>query len=301
MGAFAEERSAGEKIGDLKWKSQLMSSMLPLHPWNNDFDWRDAKAPGRRLSAEQIETFNRDGYVILEQALPASVVGQVLTATDQAERAYNEALVASGGRSGISEVGAMTVSAHLVSRHAVLRQLSTHELFADLAHDLIGDDVNLYWDQAVYKKPEKPRRFPWHQDNGYVYIEPQQYLTCWIPLTEATSDNGCPQIAPGLHRRGTLRHTYVEPLGWQCFVEPPGEVVAAPTSPGDVIVFSSLAPHFTGPNVTGKVRKAYILQYAPAGAHVLRGDPARGGPEGRAPCDDPDHQYPVLRAGHPCA
>ena len=85
------------------------------------------------------------------------------------------------------------------------------------AADLIGPDVNLYWDQAVYKKPEKPRRFPWHQDNGYTFIEPQHYLTCWIALTDATEDNGCPWVAPGLHRSGTLAHRYVEPLGYECF------------------------------------------------------------------------------------
>jgi len=34
-------------------------------------------------------------------------------------------------------------------------------------------------DQAVYKKPAIPR-IPVHQDNGYTYIEPQQYLTCWL-------------------------------------------------------------------------------------------------------------------------
>ena len=90
----------------------------------------------------------------------------------------------------------------------------------DLCADLLGPDVNLYWDQAVYKKPEKPRRVPWHQDNGYTYIEPQQYLTIWLALTDATEDNGCPVVAPGVHRMGTLAHTYVEPLGLRVLQRP---------------------------------------------------------------------------------
>ena len=40
-----------------------------------------------------------------------------------------------------------------------------------------------------------------------------------------------------------------------------------------IVVFSSLTPHMTGPNVTDATRKAYILQYAHAGSEVLRGDP----------------------------
>jgi phytanoyl-CoA hydroxylase len=70
----------------------------------------------------------------------------------------------------------------------------------------------------------------------------------------------------------------------------------AEVAAGGVVVFSSLTPHLTGPNLTGEVRKAYILQYAPQGAEVLRGDPS-GEPTERVPADDPDRQFPVLRAG----
>ena len=52
---------------------------------------------------------------------------------------------------------------------------------------------------------------------------------------------------------------------------------------GLVTVFSSLSPHRTGPNLTQKTRKAYIIQYAedgavihlPDGSTVLANDPER--------------------------
>ena len=37
---------------------------------------------------------------------------------------------------------------------------------------------------------------------------------------------------------------------------------------GSIAVFSSLSPHRTGPNLTQKTRKAYILQYADDGAVI---------------------------------
>jgi len=180
----------------------------------------------------------------------------------------------------------------------LLRDLTRHDALLGVCRDLIGPDVNLYWDQAVYKKPERPRRFPWHQDNGYAFVEPQQYLTCWIALTDATLRNGCPQVAPGLHRMGTLAHRYVDPLGFECLSEP-DDVVVAEVPAGGAVVFSSLTPHLTGPNTTDAVRKAYIVQYAPADAEVLRGDPSAGAPSRRERCDDPARQYPVLRGGEP--
>src|SRR5690606_22202254 len=98
------------------------------------------------------------------------------------------------GRLFIARAGEITFSTHLVLRSALLRAFCASPLFQDLGHDLIGPDVRLYWDQAVYKKPEADRDFPWHQDNGYAFVEPQQYLTCWVALSDATLENGCPWV-----------------------------------------------------------------------------------------------------------
>jgi ectoine hydroxylase-related dioxygenase (phytanoyl-CoA dioxygenase family) len=85
--------------------------------------------------------------------------------------------------------------------------------------------------------------------------------------------NGCPQVAPGLHRAGTLQH-WVEPWGLTCLGAVDGAQVAE-ADPGDVVVFSSLTPHMTGPNRTAEVRKSYIVQYCHAGAEVVAADGTR--------------------------
>ena len=177
----------------------------------------------------------------------------------------------------------------------MLRRFTSSALFADVGADLIGPDVRLYWDQAVYKKPGTESPFPWHQDNGYAFVEPQQYLTCWVALTDATEENGCPWVVPGLHRLGTLAHEYSD-IGLVCLHDPE-HAVAVPASAGSIVVFSSLTPHSTGPNRTDAVRKAYIVQFAPTGAAVIRGEP--GGVTTRVTADDESRQYEVLRAGAP--
>ena len=42
--------------------------------------------------------------------------------------------------------------------------------------------------------------------------------------------------------------------------------IPVPAKAGEIVVFSSLTPHCTGPNKTNLTRKSYILQYAPNGA-----------------------------------
>jgi ectoine hydroxylase-related dioxygenase (phytanoyl-CoA dioxygenase family) len=267
------------------------------HPWNRGFHWDDHTGPFRALGDDQVRHYDRHGYVVVPDLVPADLLADATAAIDRFD-ARTEAFLRSveGERLSIAEAGAITFSVHLAARSPVLRRLVTDAALTGIAADLVGSDVRLYWDQAVYKKPEKPRRFPWHQDNGYAYVEPQQYLTIWLALTDATTVNGCPQVGPGLHRRGTLEHHYVEPLGWECLDEP-RSAVAAPVSAGGAVVCSSLTPHLTGPNLTPEVRKAYIVQYAPDGAVRLEGDPTAGPPTGRVHCDAPDRQFPVVVGG----
>ena len=266
---------------------------LERHELNTSFAWEDRVGPFRRVTDDQAAQFDRDGYVVIEDLIDRATLEAVTREIDGFEAKVETFLKTQPDeRMMIAEAGALTVTLHIASRSQVLRDLVMSEPLTDLCADLIGPDVNLYWDQAVYKKPEKPRRVPWHQDNGYTYTEPQQYLTVWLALTDATLDNGCPHVAPGLHRMGTLAHYYVEPLGFECFEDPPppsGEATA-PVKAGGAVVFSSLMPHLTGPNLTDDVRKAYIVQYAPAGAYTRTEN-------GDVPCDDPDRQFPVLRDG----
>ncbi len=276
-----------------------MPPAYALHPWNSGFSWLDHPISDGPLSPEEIATFDQDGFVVVPELLEPDVLAGALEVIDSAEARGEETLRGlPGGRFSISEAGAITFTTHLVARSGVLRALSVHPRILGLCAQLIGPDVRLYWDQAVYKKPEKPRRFPWHQDNGYTFVEPQAYLTVWIALTDAAERNGCPQVATGLHRLGTLRHEFVDPLGFECFSEVERPAVAEVPA-GGAVVFSSLTPHLTGPNLTDAVRKSYILQYAPTGARVLRGDPRAGAPVERVLCDEPTRQYEVLRGGRP--
>ena len=262
------------------------------HPLNRDFVWRDTVAdPLRRLSVGQAARFNQDGFVKLEGVFSPEEIAAVTAAIDPIEEERERYVREQhAGRMRLSEADIITFTTHIVRNSPVLRDFAAHPAIKDLCHDLIGPDVRLYWDQSVYKKTGKPQEFPWHQDNGYTFVTPQQYLTLWIPLVDVDADNGCPWIAPGLHKLGTLEHWPTD-IGLKCLETAP-DAVCVPAKAGDVVVFSSLAPHRTGPNLkTGTVRKAYILQYAPDGAYIPQSDGAR------IPLNAPERQFSILYGG----
>jgi phytanoyl-CoA hydroxylase len=260
------------------------------HPLSADFHWEDRGGPFRRVTEAQREAFDRLGFAKFETVFTPAEIAAVTAAIDPLEVEAEEKLRRAGGTISISTADEITFTTHMVKVSPVLRDFAAHPFIKDVCHDLLGEAVRLYWDQSVYKKTAQMREFPWHQDNGYTFIEPQQYLTFWLPLVDVDEQNGCPWIAPGLHRGGTLDH-WVTEIGLKCLDEAT-DAVAVPAKAGDAIVFSSLAPHRTGPNLkTGTVRKAYILQYSHDGSVATYRD-------GRtAVQDDPERQFVILRPG----
>lgn len=263
---------------------------VQLHPLNNDFHWRDVSTrEPRRLTPGEVAQFNDEGFVKLEGVFTPEEIAAVTAAIDPLEAQEEARLRDNGGRHFISQADVITFTVHLVKRSPVLKAFAAHPALKDICHDLIGGDVRLYWDQSVYKKSAEEREFPWHQDNGYTFIEPQAYLTLWLPLIDTDAENGCPWVVPGLHKRGTLKHR-PSAIGHVC-IEETDEAVCVPGKAGDVIAFSSLTPHRTGPNLRlGTVRKAYILQYAPDGAYTIVDGV-------RKLQDDPDRQFRILQDG----
>jgi ectoine hydroxylase-related dioxygenase (phytanoyl-CoA dioxygenase family) len=260
------------------------------HPLSRDFQWENRDVPLRRLMPAQREAFNAQGFVKIEGAFSAEEVAAVTAAIDPLEAAGEDRLREAGGTVSIATADVITFTTHIAQRSAVLKTFAAHPFIQGVCHDLLGDDVRLYWDQSVYKKTGEAREFPWHQDNGYTFIEPQQYLTFWLPLVDVDEQNGCPWIAPGVHLGGTLDH-WTTGIGLKC-LETVEDAVAVPARAGDAIVFSSLSPHRTGPNLkAGSVRKAYILQYCADGSVATLRDGAR------VVQDDPERQFKVLEAG----
>jgi phytanoyl-CoA hydroxylase len=267
---------------------------MKKHKLNEGFDWQERKAPFRLITDQQATAYNRDGFLVIEDVFDNDVIDALIAELDPLEVAAEELQRRQeSGQPGISRADEIMFSAHIVKHSETARAFTHAKFFQDLTYDLLGPDVRLYWDQLVYKKPGNAQVFPWHQDNGYTFIQPQQYLTCWVALSDADEDNGCPWVLPGAHREGTYRHRWTD-IGFDCTPEQSQQRKSAPVRKGGVVVFSSLTPHMTGPNLSNRLRKTYIVQFAPDGAHaVLIND----GERVEIPCDAPDRQYSILVDG----
>lgn len=228
------------------------------------------------LTPEQLHQFAEQGFIVLENAFDPEEMDALAQRIDSITEEHNRKIASTGERQeGISRANEITFTAHLVKKDEIFQQFCAHETLVDVTTTLLGPDVSLYWEQAVYKRQETKRDFPWHQDNGYgnlAMLDP--YLTCWIALADATVENGCIWVMPGSHKGGIVEHRPT-PIGLQCyFGEDPGVPVAL--KKGGMAVFSSMLFHRSGPNVSDTVRKGYIVQYSKTGTvNAKTGEPFR--------------------------
>jgi phytanoyl-CoA hydroxylase len=177
-----------------------------------------------------------------------------------------------------SHPGASLIFTHSNIIDSGLFDIWSSEKMLNIVEPVLGKDIDGHPFFAVRPKPPEVDLFvvPWHQDSSYLadgaHLTPQ--VTCWVPLMDATVENGCMEIAVGEHLDGEKRHVAeeYEELGntsWYLEIEP--SLVSAfkteicEVKRGDVIIFTHLTPHRSLPNLSRNCRWSIDMRYMKAG------------------------------------
>ena len=251
---------------------------LQLHkPMSNDLS---APSDDYPLSAEQIASYQRDGYLIL----PNVVTESELLPLESTFQRFIEGRVPGMGRDFCDmsgPYGRAFEDFNLVN--AVLPRVYEPQLSgnvferraAAIARQLIGDDIALDYDQFLAKRPKRARAvFAWHQDLGYwpTGTPDTRTATCSLALDDATLENGCLQVVPGSHREAELRAH--RPSAWSLSPElreeahtltvelgPADAIVPLPVRRGSITVHNERIVHGSPGNTTGGWRRTYIVAF----------------------------------------
>ena len=87
----------------------MVDDRLEPHPWNQGFTWVDREGPFRRLTSAQVESFDRDGFVVLPDVFGDAELEPLIEVIDRNEAATDQFLQrVDGGRISIAESGAIT-------------------------------------------------------------------------------------------------------------------------------------------------------------------------------------------------
>jgi phytanoyl-CoA hydroxylase len=161
-------------------------------------------------------------------------------------------------------------------------RLLTNPALLDVAESVIGPEI--FSCPVQHTRTKLPKRglagnagnglvgkIPWHQDLGVLMPEADEstILTVWIPMNEATVANGCMQVIPRSHSRGSLfDHCPSGPGGLAIpdTVLPPGEPAILPMKPGSALLMTQSTVHSSLDNTTtDQVRISFDLRFQPTG------------------------------------
>lgn len=156
----------------------------------------------------------------------------------------------------------------------------------DAASSLLPENQQILFlnEQYIIKPPGYGdlTRFPWHRDDQYIPSAARfpPFISCWVCLDATNLNNGALDLLP-----------YYLTTSESCTLEPSIEIYSDPqkymewhhnvsvidlppsvpiqchirnvcTNPGDVVFMSSTVLHRSGPNKSGRHRRAYMAQFS---------------------------------------
>ena len=235
-------------------------------------------APIQRWRNDQLESFERDGFLLIEE-------GFVDLETVELVRDRFERLFAGDYETGIRpdevnwvpgrdpEDRTRQVCNGWKADPWIAAQVLS-ERTGRLAAELMGwDGVRIVQDNCIWKPPGT-KSIGMHQDGSYLdYLDPPELVTCWIALDDTAADAGTLSYAAGSHRwprSPENRGEFHAPDDWLAPVRralPPAEelrLVPVEVKAGGASFHHHLTFHGSGPNAASVHRRAVISHLAPS-------------------------------------
>ncbi len=241
------------------------------------------------LTSEQVEAYERDGFVIVEDMFTDD---DLIPVTDEINRwideraqrlkSQNKLESLCQGQPFETRYAALFAQCDEIGQGMDIPQIGGEAMFAFLGNESLLDAVDTIVGPEITCNPiqhlraKVPERLirgrsylqqtPWHQDAAVTWAEadPTNIMTVWIPLVDAMVERGCVQALPGVHMRGHMDHkskggTTIVPEQFPRGIAP----VSAEVPRGGAILMSKYTPHHTLPNKSDVVRWSLDLRYQP--------------------------------------
>lgn len=209
------------------------------------------------LSADQVQQYERDGFVFPIRAFPAERMAELYGRMQAFAAAHpGETKRAFGGK------------CHLL--FPWLYDVVADDTILDTVESVIGPNI-LCWSSGFFNKDaHDPAIVSWHQDSTYWGLDPMDIITAWVAFTPSTVESGCMRVIPGTHTIGQLRHedTFAEHNLLSRGQEITDDIdlsaaVDIELQPGEMSLHHVRIVHGSGPNTTDMPRFGLTIRYIP--------------------------------------
>ena len=234
--------------------------------------------------------FERDGFVLADSLIDPDRIVALHDRFDRLFRGEFETGVAPDEVNWQAEDGDPTLTRQICNGWKADRLVADTVLGAELGRaiaELAGwPGARIVQDNLLWKPPGA-RSLGFHRDNAYLaWYTPREMLTCWMALDPTSADGGTVEFAVGSHRWATDHDPTPEFHATQDYRE---TVARAGSSGGHEVRFHYVEVpagggsfhhgwlwHGSGPNTSGRHRRALVLHCASSEARFDRGGFGQG-------------------------
>lgn len=160
--------------------------------------WGQGSGP---LSAEQVATFDRDGFLVIprlfNEAEIRALVEEAVALRDSADPSRDDVIVEPGSQ-------AVRSLFRVHKDGAAFARLAAHERLAGAARQILASDVYIHQSRINFKPGFVGKWFPWHSDFETWHMEDgmprPRALSASLLLTDNYAENGPLMLVPGSHK-----------------------------------------------------------------------------------------------------
>ena len=145
------------------------------------------------LTTKQLEHYRSKGYVSPVSAFSSNEAKEIRDEIEKIEKNWPGAL------EGINRN-----YIHLIS--PMLNKICLNKNILDAVESVIGKDILICGTTLFIKDPKEKGFVSFHQDAKYIGLEPNNWVTVWVAITDANENNGCMRMLPGSHKDNLKHH-----------------------------------------------------------------------------------------------
>ena len=144
------------------------------------------------LASNQIKQYEQDGYVAPIDVLSKEEAKEIRDEIEYIEKKWPEELEGLGRN-----------YVHLIS--PVFNKICYNPKILNAVESIIGENILICGTTLFIKNANEQGFVSFHQDAKYIGLEPHNWVTAWIAVTDANEENGCMRMLAGSHKEN-LRH-----------------------------------------------------------------------------------------------
>jgi len=145
------------------------------------------------LSSNQLKQYEDKGFVS-----PINIFSK-----DKANEIRNEIELIENKMPGELEKSGR-YNAHLIS--PLLDEVAHNPKILDAVQSLIGKNILICGTTLFIKNPNEKGFVSYHQDAKYIGLEPHNWVTAWVAITDSNEENGCMRMWSGSHKDNLKEH-----------------------------------------------------------------------------------------------